>query len=567
MNPRALLLFVFTTRSPARRRDRPVSHDRVNSMRSVPTRAVASACAACAALGLSLPIIESPPNQPPASIKLTAVSMSVGQTSDTEWTLDKTGWLSGNTVTWDITATQGATVPGRLVLLGQMTVTNTGSGPATIGNIVVNLQKRVGNTWVSASANVANATDGDAAITADIHAQASSESLSTFTENIASGELEFMDATNNTVWALEPPKLVEGGDTLSLLFQASFDNNVLGLANGTLIRSEVIVSFGNSTNGGNSTSNVDINGNGVIDTDEARVRSVPSRLTVAVPAPVPGNSMVTLTDTVDDIATTGTVTFSNAVFNLGATSGTVTATVDGGTDGGTITNCAHLTSGSSSVVSGGFTFPVVNGLDLTDCSTVDVGASTCTPGAPGCGWRDGDIVTYPQALWGSASSAAGALLLNYFFSIYTAGEVEIGVPGAAGFSAVFTSGSAIVTYLPAVGTPAPLNNDLIDPSTTSSGSFGGTVLALALNVDASGLTGGSSGVAFGNLSLCNMAPASLNGTSVASFLGLVNTLLGGGSNGYSIDELAPIADTLNDTFVAGAVSSFAQDHLVNGPCP
>jgi hypothetical protein len=43
-------------------------------------------------------------------------------------------------------------------------------------------------------------------------------SSDTFATNAASGELEFMDATNNTVWALVPPKLVPSGDTLSLLF-------------------------------------------------------------------------------------------------------------------------------------------------------------------------------------------------------------------------------------------------------------------------------------------------------------------------------------------------------------
>ena len=51
-------------------------------------------------------------------------------------------------------------------------------------------------------------------------------------------------------------------------------------------RFEVIVTFGNSgPRGGSGASgkNIDINGNGSIDTQEACVRSVPTRLTVAVP--------------------------------------------------------------------------------------------------------------------------------------------------------------------------------------------------------------------------------------------------------------------------------------------
>jgi hypothetical protein len=64
-----------------------------------------------------------------------------------------------------------------------------------------------------------------------------------------------------------------------------------------------------------------------------------------------------------------------------------------------------------------------------------------------------------------------------------------------------------------------------------------------------------------------MSPESLSGTSVASFLGLANTLLGGGSNGYAISEVAAIADSLNTAFANGVVSTFAQDNLVNGACP
>lgn len=75
----------------------------------------------------------------------------------------------------------------------------------------------------------------------------------------------------------------------------------------------------------------------MIDADEARVRSVPTRLGLTVAAQTPSNATVTLSDTAGDITATGTVTFSNPVINLGATSGTVTVTADGGTDGGTIT--------------------------------------------------------------------------------------------------------------------------------------------------------------------------------------------------------------------------------------
>ena len=197
--------------------------------------------------------------EPTGGIALSEASATLVQTGDTAWTLAKTGLVdaASGTVSWTITATEGQTVAGHLVVSGQMTVTNFGTGPATIGNIVVNLQKRVSNTWVTASSDVADATNGDAATTAKIYKQASSEGLSSFTENGASGSLEFMDATNNTVFSLVPEVTIPAGGTKSLLFQATFDNNVLDLAPGTSIRSEAIVSFGNATTSNASAPNID----------------------------------------------------------------------------------------------------------------------------------------------------------------------------------------------------------------------------------------------------------------------------------------------------------------------
>ena len=59
---------------------------------------------------------------------------------------------------------------------------------------------------------------------------------------------------------------------MTLLYTASFNNTVLGLAAGAQVRVEVIVSFGNAGprgGSGASAKNIDINGNGLPDTDEA----------------------------------------------------------------------------------------------------------------------------------------------------------------------------------------------------------------------------------------------------------------------------------------------------------
>jgi len=48
---------------------------------------------------------------------------------------------------------------------------------------------------------------------------------------------------------------------------------------------------------------------------------------------------------------------------------------------------------------------------------------------------------------------------------------------------------------------------------------------------------------------------------------LANTLLGGGSNGYTIDDITEVAGQLSLAFFNGVPNHFAQNHVVNGPCP
>jgi hypothetical protein len=497
-----------------------------------------------------------------AEIQLIDAGGTVTQSGDTAWSLDKSGSLSANTVTWNITANSTPATTGQLSIQGHMTVFNFGSGPATIGNIVVNLQKQVNKKWVTQSSNIADATDGDAATTASIQAAGSSEQKSTFSENSASGELNFTDATNNTIFSLVPQVLIDAGQSKSLLFQASFDNNVLKLATGATIRAEVIVSFGNASARGNSTANVDINGNGTIDADEARIRSVPLRLTMTVPAPVNGNGSVTLTDTLDDITATGTVTFSNVQFNLGATSGTVTATVNGGSSGGSITNCAHLTGNDQVVNSGGFKFPIVDGVDLQACSTVTVaGSPTCTPGAPGCGWSAGDMLTAVQESWGDESSGTVAVLGANFGAVYGGAGVTVGGTNTM----TFTSAAAVVAYLPAIGSAGALSGSLINPQSSSSGVLGGQVLALQLNVDFSAVFGNATPL--GSLTICNFSLVpSLNGQTVNQFLATANWFLGGGGASFGPTAASSVASLINGAFENGTPSTFAQTNLVAGAC-
>src|SRR6266542_7042417 len=71
-----------------------------------------------------------------------------------------------------------------------------------------------------------------------------------------------------------------------------------------------------------------------------------------------------------------------------------------------------------------------------------------------------------------------------FFTVYaTTGLVEIGIPGTAGFSDQFSGPTPVENYLPRSGTPAPLTADLADPTSDSSGIFGGEALPLPSTAD------------------------------------------------------------------------------------
>lgn len=185
-------------------------------------------------------------------------------------------------------------------------------------------------------------------------------------------------------------------------------------------------------------------------------------------------------------------------------------------------------------------------------------------------WQNGDLVTYNQDNWGTIGTTASNLLSNHFFTVFTSGFVEFGISGSGGFSAAFTSANAVIDYQPTSGTPGALDNDLVDPTSTSSGVFGGYVLALQLDLaftDA-GLVAGSAPLLFGNLRVCNLTDTpAFNGSTVRQVIGALNTAIGGGAAPYGYDQLSTLAQQLSQSFESGAVSLFAQQHLFNGACP
>jgi hypothetical protein len=201
-------------------------------------------------------------------------------------------------------------------------------------------------------------------------------------------------------------------------------------------------------------------------------------------------------------------------------------------------------------------------------------SATITNDALAAPFQFGDFITYSQDCWGGPPNpgTAAEVLSDNFDTVYAANGLEVGINGTAGFSSVFTSAAAVLDYLPSSGGPGPLNADLVDPTSTSSGIFGGFVIALQLNVDFAdaGLLTGSAGIPFGDLILSNMVfnfgdMSALNGLSVRQLVGLVNTQLGGGGGLYSFDDMANVMNELGPAFENGQPTQFAQDHLLVVP--
>src|SRR5689334_23501233 len=112
-------------------------------MKAVRTSLVYLAVLAAVAI-VALPTWAGKGGVPQASITLQNATVVFCNTQENDWTLDKTNdqpnqpVADGTNVTWTITATKTAGAK-TICADGFVTVTNTGSGNATIGNIVVNL--------------------------------------------------------------------------------------------------------------------------------------------------------------------------------------------------------------------------------------------------------------------------------------------------------------------------------------------------------------------------------------------------------------------------------------------
>ncbi len=179
--------------------------------------------------------------------------------------------------------------------------------------------------------------------------------------------------------------------------------------------------------------------------------------------------------------------------------------------------------------------------------------------------QNGDFETYTQVAWGTPANSANLLLSTNYASVYSGGLFEVGIPGSLGFSMLFTTANAVMTYLPPIGPIGQLVADLLNPTSSASGFFGGEVVGLHLNVDfsAASLLARPAATGFGELVLDNLrgSTAALNGLTVSQLLGLADRVLGGNSSPLPLLDLHLLVQDLNSSFLSGAVSPWAEEHL------
>ena len=186
-------------------------------------------------------------------------------------------------------------------------------------------------------------------------------------------------------------------------------------------------------------------------------------------------------------------------------------------------------------------------------------------------WTNGEYVTYTQAEWGDAQSAAGTLLTASWNAIFGTTPMQVAPLSPSGHALLFTSANAVHAFLPQFGPAGNIQGRFTDPLTSLGGVLAGETTALFLNYIFSnaGHTPAPGGIRFGDLVMCGFAvPSGMNGIVVADFVRTaLTTLVNGWAPYQTAAEIAQIASDLNASFANGTPSQFAQDHLIMGPCP
>ena len=558
-----------------------------------------------------------------ASINLLGSSMSYCNTVNNTWDLTKTvdqdNVVSGTSVTWTVTATKnnGGPAPDPTFCVeGTLVINNAGAGTATIGNIVVNAQRRFvisgKQRWVSASADIADKVNRDLATQANIVAAGSQEDpgwnafvnspatytttggFGTFTENAASGSIEFADGDWNDVLA-NNAYVVGPGATVTLQYKAFFNGALLNIDPlGDHLRTEVLVTFANAgARGGSgaSLSTTDITGDGV---NDGWVRTVPVRASLDVPPLEQCNDTVTMVDVMDANpngvsaeVTGGTMPESMTASPSATTTWTLITTLTGE---GTIENDVTLTGTETACCDAANAFAsalvTVTQEVCTTCVQCPCGESEVIPGR--CNPCSGDgFCTFTQGKYNNnaGNAIATVVLPANYATIWSAG-LRIGsqtdaLQGSAPWTALWTPDAlglaTLQQYIGGNTAGSSLGADLTNPATSADKGLGSQTLALTLSIGLSGagvvpaVPGPFANTQLGNVVVCPVSgpvvgPCPVPTLTMSQILGIANALLSGGTvSGWDSTSMRGfLGDNINPSFDDCVPSAWALTHTAGG---
>lgn len=163
--------------------------------------------------------------------------------------------------------------------------------------------------------------------------------------------------------------------------------------------------------------------------------------------------------------------------------------------------------------------------------------------------------TQTQGGWGTSCSGSnpGCYRDANFSTAFPSG-LTIGCVG--GYTATFTSSSAIQNFLPSVGSAGALNTNYTDATSTSAGVLAGQLVALSLSVgfDAADSSFGASPASLASLKII-AGGSTFDGMTIGDFLVIANEVIGGCNTSYTFSEVNAIATLINENFVDGTTNN------------
>jgi hypothetical protein len=205
------------------------------------------------------------------------------------------------------------------------------------------------------------------------------DTTGTFYTTTGSGTVDFINAADNSVFSLVPEFKLKAGQSIRLYYTATFDNTVLGLAPGTNLHAEVIVSVSNAAaDVPNSMQYIDVDdddgpagqGIGPGGGDDADWSQSAASRSVFLPTPANCKETVTLSDA--QSSTNPVVTGTATLTSFTSFNSTGTLSIDGSTMSDGQTNTQNVSAAVDGGSNGGgsgrnfvFSEPVVN--ELSSC--------------------------------------------------------------------------------------------------------------------------------------------------------------------------------------------------------